>query len=45
MENESKLASWLADNPKMMGVLWAIMLILAEAGPVVARTATAKNGP
>ncbi|WP_438267175.1 DUF7503 family protein [Halorussus salilacus] len=45
MENKSKLADWLADNPKMMGVLWAMMLLLAESGSVIATSSSARAGP
>ncbi len=44
MENTT-VAEWLADNPKMMGILWTIMLLLAESGSVVATQATTKAGP
>jgi hypothetical protein len=32
----SELKSFLADNPKMMGVLFTMMLFLSQAGSVAA---------
>lgn len=34
------ITEWLADNPKMMGALWMLLLLLSQAGPVLAG-----NGP
>lgn len=36
MAQKSELRNWLAENPKMMGALWTLMLILAETGTVAA---------
>ena len=36
MAQKSNLQNWLAENPKMMGALWMLMLILAETGTVAA---------
>jgi hypothetical protein len=36
MSQRSDLRSWLAENPKMMGALWALTLLLAETGTVAA---------
>ena len=36
MAQKSNLQNWLAENPKMMGALWMLMLILAETGSAVA---------
>ena len=34
----SELKSFLADNPKMMGVLFTMLLFLSQAGSVAATT-------
>ena len=44
MSQNSNLAAWLADHPRMMGVLWVLVLIWAETGAVVAQTHTT-SGP
>jgi hypothetical protein len=36
MANTTDLTEWLADNPKMMGALWMLVLLLSQAGNVVA---------
>lgn len=36
MAQNSNLKNWLAENPKMMGALWMLTLILAETGTVAA---------
>lgn len=36
MAQQSDFRNWLAENPKMMGALWALLLILAETGSVAA---------
>jgi len=41
----SELKSFLADNPKMMGVLFTMLLFLSQAGSVVADSAHATAGP
>ncbi|GAB7095470.1 hypothetical protein JCM30237_26240 [Halolamina litorea] len=41
----SELKSFLADNPKMMGVLFTMMLFLSQAGSVVADSGHAISGP
>lgn len=37
--SDSKMAEYLYDNPRMIGVLFTIMLLLSQAG-----TAVAANG-
>jgi hypothetical protein len=39
----SELKSFLADNPKMMGVLFTMLLFLSQAGSVAA--ASTVSGP
>lgn len=36
MAQQSTVRNWLAENPKMMGALWALLLVLAETGTVAA---------
>jgi hypothetical protein len=36
MSNTTEITEWLADNPRMMGALWMMMLLLSQAGNVVA---------
>jgi hypothetical protein len=35
--SENKLATYLAENPRMTGVLFTLMLVLSQAGNVAAR--------
>jgi len=44
MSNTSELKDWLAENPKMMGALWMMVLLFSEIGTVVA-SGDAKVGP
>lgn len=44
MANTTNLTEWLADNPKMMGVLWMMILLLSQAGNVFANSG-AQSGP
>ena len=41
----SELKSFLADNPKMMGVLFTMMLFLSQAGSAVAGHSSPIAGP
>ena len=36
MAQKSDFRSWLAQNPKLMGALWALVLLLAQTGQVAA---------
>lgn len=36
MAQQSDFRNWLAENPKMMGALWMLLLILAETGAAAA---------
>jgi hypothetical protein len=35
-ENDNAAAAWLAEHPRMTGVLFTMMLLLSQAGTVVA---------
>jgi len=35
-ESENAAAAWLAEHPKMTGVLFTMMLLLSQAGTVAA---------
>ncbi len=41
----SELKSFLADNPKMMGVLFTMLLFLSQAGSVAASNVGDISGP
>ena len=41
----SEIKSYLADNPKMMGVLFTMLLFLSQAGTAVAGHSTPIAGP
>lgn len=41
----SKLTAYLAEHPRMMGVLFTVGLLLVQAGSVAANMTTANNGP
>lgn len=43
--NDSPLAEHLAENPKMVGVLFTILLLLTQAGNAAAGGASACPGP
>lgn len=45
MEETRNIRDWLAENPKMMGALWLLLLIVTETGSVAATTAVGKTGP
>jgi hypothetical protein len=45
MSQNSNLAEWLADHPRMMGVLWVLVLIWAETGMALAKHAEGTGGP
>lgn len=44
MANTTDIKNWLAENPKMMGALWMMTILLSEMGTVVA-SGDAKFGP
>jgi len=44
-ENDNAAAAWLAEHPRMTGVLFTMMLLLSQAGTVVAAGSSAGQGP
>lgn len=44
MANASDLTEWFKENPRMMGVLWTMLLLLSQAGNVIAQGG-AESGP
>jgi len=42
--SDSKIAAYLAEHPKMAGVLFTMLLLLSQAGNVAA-SCTASSGP
>jgi len=44
-EDDSAIRSYLAEHPKMMGVLFTLTLLLTQAGSAVAASATVTAGP
>jgi hypothetical protein len=38
--SENKLATYLAENPRMTGVLFTLMLVLSQAGSVAAKSSS-----
>ena len=42
--SENKLATYLAENPRMTGVLFTLMLVLSQVGGAAARCTTT-TGP
>lgn len=43
--SEPKIADWLAEHPRMMGVLFTMTILLSQAGTVMAQNATGTHGP
>jgi hypothetical protein len=44
-DHDSALVSYLTDNPRMMGVLFTIVLLLSQAGSALAGNASTTVGP
>jgi hypothetical protein len=44
-DDNSALVSYLTDNPRMMGALFTIVLLLSQAGSALAGNATTTAGP
>jgi hypothetical protein len=44
-DNDSALVSYLSDNPRMMGALFTIVLLLSQAGSALAGNAGVTSGP
>lgn len=45
MSRDSNLRNWLADHPRMMGALFVLLALLAQAGTVGASTVVTTAGP
>lgn len=43
--NSSGMAAYLAEHPKMVGVLFTMMILLSQAGAVAAGGGTSTAGP
>lgn len=43
--SDNTVASYLADHPKMTGVLFTAMMLLSQAGTVIAGNSSAGGGP
>lgn len=43
--SDSKIATYLRNNPKMTGGLFTAMLLLTQAGSVAANAACSHSGP
>ena len=43
MSDDNKAVAWLAEHPKMTGVLFTMMILLSQAGTVAAGNTA--NGP
>ena len=41
----TRFTAWLADHPRMMGALFVTLVLLSQAGTVVANHSTVTNGP
>lgn len=44
-EKDSRLLEWLAEHPRMMGVLFTIMFLMMEVGTVIAKDGSTNTGP
>jgi hypothetical protein len=40
MSDDNKAAAWLAEHPRMTGILFTMMLLLSQAGTVAANGAS-----
>jgi hypothetical protein len=45
MAQKTDFTEWLADNPRMMGALFTLTLLLSQMGTVAAGSGGAKLGP
>lgn len=41
----TKISAYLAEHPRMMGVLFTVGVLLVQASAVAANVTTANNGP
>lgn len=44
-KSTNAVAAYLKDHPRMMGVLFTMMLLLSQAGTVAATNASVTSGP
>jgi hypothetical protein len=44
-DDNSALVSYLRENPRMMGALFTIVLLLSQAGGALAANASVTSGP
>lgn len=44
-ENTSRMAEYLKNNPRKMGILFTILLLLTQASPALAGGVSTFNGP
>ena len=45
MSDDNKAVAWLAEHPKMTGVLFTMMLLLSQAGAAAATSGWGSAGP
>jgi hypothetical protein len=45
MAQKTDFTEWLADNPRMMGALFTLTLLLSQAGNTLAAGGGARYGP
>lgn len=45
MSDDSSMTAYLAENPKMIGVLFTIFMLLTQAGNAAGAAATVTGGP
>ena len=43
--SDTKIATFLAEHPKMTGVLFTTLLLLSQSGVMAAAQASSNNGP
>ncbi|WP_168215911.1 DUF7503 family protein [Halorussus ruber] len=43
--DRTEIRNWVAENPKLLGALWALTLVFAEVAPVVASGGGGSQGP
>lgn len=45
MSDDNSIKTTLAKHPKLLGILFAVMLFLSQAAPVLAGDSTVTTGP
>lgn len=43
--SDNKIAEYLAEHPRMTGVLFTVLLLLSQAGTVIAGNGSTQPGP